>query len=60
MESVSGATVWVCPACELLQFERDRKIHSRFPIPMKVSGEEEIEEDIPIELPEPPKPPKPS
>jgi transcription elongation factor Elf1 len=38
-------TLWVCPACKLLQFdEEDRKVHTRYPHPVQVTGEEADDE----------------
>jgi hypothetical protein len=49
MESLGRRYRMGLPGRKLLQFERDGKIHSRYPVPMKVTGEEAdgIEEDIP-------------
>jgi transposase len=40
MEELS-ATLWVCPACKLLQFrDENGNIQTRYPHPIRVTGEE--------------------
>jgi hypothetical protein len=31
---------WVCPACKMLQFQEHGKIHTRYPHPVRITGEE--------------------
>lgn len=48
MEQINekGPAVWVCPACKLLQFQEESgNIQTRYPHPVRVTGEEEHEEE---------------